>query len=118
MGVPYVKHELIALFLRPVAHAHDFEALFKALCHAQHHVVDERTGQAMQRAVTLVIRRTLYRKHAVILLDEHIFINLCGKLTLRSLDRHVVALVNRDCHSRRDCYRKFSDSRHLLTPHV
>ena len=58
MGETKVHDEVLAFLLRSVADAVDLEGLLEALGHAHDHVVDERTGQTVQRAISLLIAGT------------------------------------------------------------
>ena len=57
LGVAQVHLKILALHLHTVADAVDVQLLLEALRDADHHVVDERTGQAVQRAVFLFVVR-------------------------------------------------------------
>ena len=72
MGIAHVQHELLALHLRPVADADDLQVLGKAHGGAHNHVVDERAGEAVQRAMTLVVAGTPDGEHALVLLNDHV----------------------------------------------
>ena len=114
MGVANVQHELLALHLRPVANADDLEVLREAGGRSDDHVVDERTGEAVQRTVALIIARTLDGENTVVLLEDHVLRNLLRQLALGAFHGHNIRFIDRDCHSGRNADRKFSDTRHLF----
>ncbi len=53
-----VHHQVFALLLHTVANAVHLQLLLVALGYANDHVVDQGTGQAVQRAVLLLVIRT------------------------------------------------------------
>ena len=110
MGIAHVQYELAALKLGAVTNAFYLQVLRKAIGHAHHHVVYQGAGQAVQRAVTLFIAGALHKKHAIFLFNLHIGRDLLTKSALGALHGHGVAVIDRDCHSARNAYRKFSDS--------
>ena len=58
--------------LRAIADALDLEALLEPRGHALHHVRDERTGEAVERAVLAAIGGTGHDDLIVYLLDLHV----------------------------------------------
>ena len=50
----------VALFLSTIADTIDFELLGEAIRYTNNHVVDERTGQTMERSVVFIVGRTFY----------------------------------------------------------
>jgi len=110
MGITHVQHELAALKLGAVTNAFNLQILRKALGHAHYHVVYQGAGKTVQRAVTLVVAGALHVKHTIVLFNLHIRRDLFTKSALGALHGHGVAVIDRDCHSARNAYRKFSDS--------
>ena len=110
MGIAHVKHELAALKLCAVANTLYLKVLGKAFGHSHYHVMYKGAGKAVQGAMLLIVAGALYMQHAVILFDHHVGRDLLSKSALGAFHGHGVAVIDRDCHSARNAYRKFSDS--------
>ena len=116
MGIAQVHHKVLALFLRPVAHAVDFQRLGEAVLYALDHVEQQRAGQPVQGAVLLAVGRTGHRDGVVLDRDLHIGVQRLRQSALGSLDRYRVARGKVDCHTGRNRYGFSSNSRHNLIP--
>ncbi len=55
MGITQVHDQLIAILLGPVTYSLDFQVLCKSFTKSHHHVVDQRTGQAVEGARIAVV---------------------------------------------------------------
>ena len=97
MGVTDVDHKACALCLRLVADADDLQLLFVAGGRAHNHVVDERAGQAMQRAMAFVVTGTFDVEYAGILLKDHLGRDFLAERALRTLYGDDVAVPDRNC---------------------
>src|SRR3954464_14139374 len=97
------QDELVARLLRAVAHADDLEALAVPGGDADHHVVDERPREPVERLVHLRLGGPDDGDGAVLLLQRHARRKLAGQRPLGALDgehapveRHVDALGDGD----------------------
>src|SRR5512146_64858 len=115
-GVREAQRELQAVrpHLGLEADAGDLELLLITLRHAIHHVLDERTRQAVQRPVVRLIRLPLDVQRVVGAIDRDAAGQTMRELALGTFHLHRVA-IDRYGHAVRDGDRKFSDSRHVTT---
>ena len=86
MRVAEREHELRALQLGAVADAADLEVLGEAGGDAGDHVVDERAGQAVQRAVARLVGGAHDAQRAVLALEAHLRMQLALERAERALD--------------------------------
>ena len=114
VAVADIHNELLALLLNTVADAVDLELLLVALGNADHHIVDDGTGKSVQRAVELLIVRTLYLDYCPIDFNSHVGVDLLGKSTLGTLDCHNAVFEFR-FDAGGNIYRFSSNSRHFRT---
>ena len=99
MGVTEVHDQLIALLGGTIANAVDFERLLVAFADADDHVVQQRTGHAVQRAVQLVVGGALDMDGVAVLLQDHLRTQGLGQGALRALDGNNVVLRDGDFHT-------------------
>ena len=115
MGIPQVHNQVLALLLHTVANALDLQGLGEALCHANHHIVDERAGQAVERTGLLFVVRTGYQNVAAFHGNAHLGVKALGQGTLGALHRHFAAVdVYLNTSGNIDGFS--SNSRHALAP--
>ena len=88
-------HDQVAAFLfHSVADAVDFQRFAEALLNALHHVVQQRTGQAVQCTVLRLVIGALDQNLSVFLLKDHGRMQRSGQLALGALDRDHVAFAD------------------------
>src|SRR5690606_25686983 len=99
-----------------VTDAHDLELLLVTLGHADHPVVDQGAGQAVQRASFTLVVGALHLEDTVLALHDA---DRCGNRVvqgaLRALHGHQVA-INGDVDAGRDRDGELANTRHCLFP--
>ena len=76
MGETQGEVDVFALFGGTIAYALDFQGFAEAVGYAFHHVVDERTGQAVQRTVFFFVIGTFHGDDTVVQGDLHRMMDL------------------------------------------
>jgi hypothetical protein len=106
-----------ALRCRAVADADDLELLYDALGDADDHVVDERPGEPVLRAVLALVVRALHEQLAVVLADRDHAGDVSVERALRARDGDVT-IGDRHGHAARHGDGGFTDSRHRSRHHT
>ena len=86
MGEAERKADGLALFSSTVTNTLNFQALGIAFRNTDDHVVDQGTGQAVERAMGLIIAGAGHGDDAVFEFHANFFVDLAGKFAFRSLD--------------------------------
>lgn len=76
VGIPYAYLEHLAYCAYAVADADQLELLGEAIIYPFYHIVQQGPVQAVDGAMALLVRRTLYRKHTIFYFQRDIRINL------------------------------------------
>src|SRR5690606_3471490 len=115
VAVADVEHQRLAVHRRAVADAADLQPPGIALRDTDHHVIDQRASQAVQRPVPTLVIRARDENRAVLAHDADRLADRHLQLTLGPLDAHVLA-VDGDIDTRRNGDGDDSDSRHDVLP--
>ncbi len=104
-----MHHQRCTFHFSTIADAFNGQDFLEPFADANNHVVDQRTGHAMKRAVVPLVRWAFHDNLTIVFFDHHINGELMAQLALRSLDGDCAA-VNRDLNLVRDRNRFFPNS--------
>ena len=96
VAVAELHDEFFALLLGAVTDAVYLQLLLEAVSDADHHVVEEAAGKAVQAALLLGVFLAGDMQNAVFLGDDHVGAQRLGDGSLGSLDGHDIALGDGD----------------------
>ena len=114
VGVTEVHDKVLAFLAGAVADAVDLQLLFKAVGHADDHVVDQRTGQTVQGTVLLGVVGAGDVDDTIVDVDLHLGYEGALDAALGALDGDVIVLVDLDFNAGGNGDGCSTDSRHCV----
>ncbi len=105
-----VQHELFALLCGTVTDTVDFEFFLIALRNADNHVVDQRTGKAVQRVTFVAFFFADHVDRVAVDFDAGTRVNFLAQRVFGAFDRHDVVIADGDGNTGRNLDRQFAYS--------